>query len=133
MKVLKIGFVGTRTDQPEAMARFFERVLGLRPDGGGDDMWAFRLPDGSIAEVFGPSLNDHLTTGPVAEFLVEDVDAAAEELRAAGVEIVFGPARSKEAGVAWVHFKAPDGNLYGVIQGERLHGTAEKPAALADP
>ena len=83
MKVLKIGFVGTRTDRPEAMVDFFERTLALRPMHGGDDMRAFRLPDGSIAEVFGPSQNEHaLTTGPVVEFLVEDVAAATEELRA---------------------------------------------------
>ena len=91
MKVLKIGFVGTRTAQPQAMADFFERVLGLRPTHSGDDMWAFRLPDGGIAEVFGPSQNDHYPTGPVVEFVVEDVEAAAEELRTAGVPIVFGP------------------------------------------
>ena len=57
MKVLKIGFVGTRPAQPEAMADFFGRVLGRTHSG--DDMWAFRLPDGGIAEVFGPSQNDH--------------------------------------------------------------------------
>lgn len=73
MKVRKIAFVGTRTDQPEAMTDLFERVLGLEPTHAGGDMWAYRLPDGSIAEVFGPSLNDHFTTGPVTEFLVDDV------------------------------------------------------------
>jgi glyoxylase I family protein len=116
VNVLKIGFVGTRTDRPQAMADFLERVLGLRPTHSGDDMWAFELPDGSIAEVFGPSQNEHFTTGPVAEFLVEDVAAATEELRAAGVPIVFGPVRSDEAGLAWTHFRAPDGNVYGVIE-----------------
>jgi catechol 2,3-dioxygenase-like lactoylglutathione lyase family enzyme len=116
MKVLKIGFVGTRTDRPEAMVDFFERTLELRPMHGGDDMWAFRLPDGSIAEVFGPSQNDHATTGPVVEFLVEDVEAATEELRAAGLPIVVGPVRSEEVGLTWTHFRAPDGNLYGVIE-----------------
>jgi catechol 2,3-dioxygenase-like lactoylglutathione lyase family enzyme len=116
VKVLKIGFVGTRTDRPEATAVFLERVLGLRPTHSGDDMWAFELPDGSIAEVFGPSQNEHFTTGPVAEFQVEDVAAATEELRAAGVPIVFGPVRSDEAGLAWTHFRAPDGNVYGVIE-----------------
>jgi len=80
MKVLKIGFVGTRTGRPEAMADFFEQVLDLEPTHSGDDMWAFRLPDGGIAEVFGPSQNEHFTTGPVVEFLVEDVEAATEEL-----------------------------------------------------
>jgi catechol 2,3-dioxygenase-like lactoylglutathione lyase family enzyme len=116
MKVLKIGFVGTRTDQPEAMADFFEHVLGLEPTHSGDDMWAFRLPDGGIAEVFGPSQNDHYPTGPVVEFLVEDVAAATEELRAAGVPILLGPVRSDEVGLTWTHFRAPDGNVYGVIE-----------------
>ena len=51
-----------------------------------------------------------------AEFQVEDVDAATEELRSAGVEIVFGPERSEDAGLAWTHFRAPDGNIYGVIE-----------------
>jgi catechol 2,3-dioxygenase-like lactoylglutathione lyase family enzyme len=116
MKVLKIGFVGTRTERPEAMAEFLERSLGLEPTHRGDDMWAFRLPDGGIAEVFGPSQNTHYPTGPVVEFLVEDVEAATEELRAAGIPIVLGPVRAEEVGLAWVQFRAPDGNLYGVIE-----------------
>ena len=116
MRVRKIGFVGTRTERPEAMAAFLEDVLGLTAEHAGNDMWAFRLPDGGVAEVFGPSLNEHLTTGPVPEFQVDDVEAATEELRRAGVEIVFGPQRSEEAGLAWTHFRAPDGNVYGVIE-----------------
>ena len=116
MKVLKIGFVGTRTDQPAAMVDFFERALALRPMHGGDDMWAFRLPDGGIAEVFGPTQNEHFTTGPVVEFLVDDVAAATEELRAAGIPILLGPVRSDEVGLTWTHFRAPDGNVYGVIE-----------------
>lgn len=122
MKVLKIGFVGTRTGSPEDMTRFFEQVLGLRPDKSGDDTWAFRLPDGSLAEVFGPSQNEHFTSGPVTEFLVEDVEAATQELRAADVEIVYGPERSDEAGIAWVHFRAPDANLYGLIEMDEPRG-----------
>jgi catechol 2,3-dioxygenase-like lactoylglutathione lyase family enzyme len=121
MKLLKIGFVGTRTDRPEATADFFERVLGLQPTHRGDDQWAFRLPDGGIAEVFGPSRNEHLTTGPVVEFLVEDVEAATQELRAAGVPIVFGPERADDVGLAWTHFRAPDGNVYGIIEERDLH------------
>jgi hypothetical protein len=98
------------------MADLFERVLGLTPTHSGADMWAFELPDGSLAEVIGPSQNDHFTTGPEAEFQVEDVATASEELHAAGVPIVLGPVRSEEAGLAWTHFRAPDGNIYGVIE-----------------
>lgn len=68
--------------------------------------------------MFGPRYphNRHLTTGPVAGFLVDDVAAAAEELRAAGIEIVSGPTLSPADGNAWVHFRAPDGNLYELTQ-----------------
>ena len=83
MKVLKIGFVGTRTDQPAAMVDFFERTLALRPMHGGDDMWAFRLPDGSIAEVFGPSLNDHFTTGGERDGPVADPPSSRSQSRSA--------------------------------------------------
>jgi Glyoxalase/Bleomycin resistance protein/Dioxygenase superfamily len=54
----------------------------------------------------------------VVEFLVEDVEAAAEELRTAGVPIVFGPEHADDGGLAWVQFRAPDGNLYGSSKAE---------------
>jgi catechol 2,3-dioxygenase-like lactoylglutathione lyase family enzyme len=121
VKLLKIGWVGTRTENPEATADFFERVLGLRVSHGGDGVWVFQLPDGSKVEVFGPSENEHFTTGPVVEFLIDDVAAATQELRAAGVPIVSGPVYWEgEDDVAWVHFRAPDGNIYGITQGRDL-------------
>jgi hypothetical protein len=45
--------------------------------------WMMKLPDGSKVEVFGPGsdVNRHFTTGPVAGFLVDDVQSATEELR----------------------------------------------------
>jgi hypothetical protein len=62
-----------------------------------------------------------LHDGPVAEFLTDDVAGAAEELREVGVPIVFGPVFWEgEDGVAWVHFRAPDGNIYGITQGRDL-------------
>jgi catechol 2,3-dioxygenase-like lactoylglutathione lyase family enzyme len=72
-----------------------------------------KLPDGSKVEIFGPEseINRHFTTGPVAGFLVDDVQAAAAELRSAGVEILF-ESGVDDSGNAWVHFRAPDGNLY---------------------
>jgi catechol 2,3-dioxygenase-like lactoylglutathione lyase family enzyme len=74
-------------------------------------------PEGSKVEVFGPdsAINRHFTTGPVAGFLVDDIQAAAAELRSAGVEIVF-ESELDDSGNAWVHFRAPDGNLYEFTQ-----------------
>jgi catechol 2,3-dioxygenase-like lactoylglutathione lyase family enzyme len=72
-----------------------------------------KLPDGSKVEAFGPDspINPHFTTGPVAEFLVDDVRDAAAELRAAGVEILF-ESEIDDSGNTWGALRAPDGNIY---------------------
>jgi catechol 2,3-dioxygenase-like lactoylglutathione lyase family enzyme len=124
MNLRKIGWLGTRTDQPELMADLFGKVLGIRFSHRSADDWVFQLPDGSKVEVFGPrSDNPHFTTGPVPGFLVDNVEAATEELRAAGIPIVSGPIRWEgEGDVAWVHFRGPDGNIYEITQGlDLLH------------
>jgi catechol 2,3-dioxygenase-like lactoylglutathione lyase family enzyme len=76
-----------------------------------------KLPDGSKVEVFGPDspINRHFTTGPVAGFLVDDAQNATAELRAAGVEILF-ESEVDDSENAWVHFRAPDGNIYEFTQ-----------------
>jgi hypothetical protein len=92
-------------------------LLGLRLALQLEDFWVLKLPDGSKVEVFGPDspVNRHFTTGPVAGFLVDDVFDATEELRSAGVEILLEP-ELDDSGNAWVHFRAPDGNIYEFTQ-----------------
>jgi catechol 2,3-dioxygenase-like lactoylglutathione lyase family enzyme len=117
MRIIKLAWVGTRTDNPEPTVAFFREVLGLRLELDQPGFWMLKLPDGSKVEVFGPDnpINRHLTTGPVAGFLVDDLQGATAELRSAGVEILFesGP---DDRGNAWVHFRAPDGNIYEFTQ-----------------
>jgi catechol 2,3-dioxygenase-like lactoylglutathione lyase family enzyme len=117
MRLHKLAWLGTRTDDAAATVAFFRSVLGLRVDHEEPDFAVLRLPDGAKVEVFGPgsSHNRHFTTGPVAGFLVDDVEAATAELAAAGVEIVQAPTHWPD-GNAWVHFRAPDGNLYELTQ-----------------
>jgi catechol 2,3-dioxygenase-like lactoylglutathione lyase family enzyme len=117
MEVIKLAWVGTRTDNDGATVSFFRDLLGLRLELDQPGFRVLMLPDGSKVEIFGPDsdLNRHFTTGPVAGFLVDDVARAADELRAAGVEILHGPT-SDEHGNAWVHFRAPDGNIYEFTQ-----------------
>ena len=130
MRLQKIGWAGTRTENAEAMANFLEGVLGLRFIHHDDDIWVFQLPDGSKFEVFGPSENKHFTTGPVVEFHTDDVKAATEELQAAGTPIVSGPVFwGGEDDVAWVHFRAPDGNVYGITQGRDLEAPRDQVAS----
>ncbi len=62
------------------------------------------------------------TSGPVALFEVDDVRAAHAALGAAGVEIVG--ALERDSNWEWLHFRAPDGNLYEL---------ASRRATQADP
>ena len=79
----------------------------------------FRLPDGSKAEVFGPSDTEHthFSRGPVVGFLVDDVETARRALEVEGIAFI-GPVHEWEpTGEAWSHFRAPDGNVYELTQG----------------
>ena len=91
MRIIKLAWVGTRTGNPEPTVAFFRDVLGLRLELEHAGFWMLKLPDGGKVEVFGPDspVNRHFTTGPVAGFLVDNVAAAAAELRSAGVEILL--------------------------------------------
>jgi len=94
MRIIKLAWVGTRTDHAAPTVAFFRDVLGLRLELDRPGFWMLKLPDGSKVEVFGPDspVNRHFTTGPVAGFLVDD------------------------SGNAWVHFRAPDNNIYEFTQ-----------------
>lgn len=76
---------------------FFGSVLGLPVEHEEPDFVVLRLPDGAKVEVFGPgSLDNRLfTTGPVAGYLVDDVDAATARLVAAGVARSCRPLRRR--------------------------------------
>jgi catechol 2,3-dioxygenase-like lactoylglutathione lyase family enzyme len=131
MQIVKLAWVGTRTDNAEPTVAFFHDVLGLRLELDRPGFWMLKLPDGSKVEVFGPdsAINRHFTTGPVAGFLVDDVRGATAELRSAGVEILY-ESGVDVSGNAWVHFRAPDGNIYEFTQPWRLP-TALRPMATA--
>ena len=115
MRVLSLVWVGTRTTEYPATLAFFRDVLGLGVSSSETDFAVLDVPDGATVEVFGPAsdYNRHLTH-PVAGFLVADLDEAVEELRAAGVEFVLpvqhGGTRS------WMHFRAPDGFVYELVE-----------------
>ncbi len=117
MRIIKLAWVGTRTDNAEPTVAFFRDVLGLPLELDRPGFWMLKLTDGSKVEVFGPgsAINRHFTTGPVAGFLIDDVPAATAELRSAGVEILL-ESGVDDTGNAWVHFRAPDGNIYECTQ-----------------
>ena len=80
----------------------------------------FQLVNGDRVELFASTSqwNSHFTGAPVAGFVVENVNHARQELEARGVEFVH-EGEDEVNGVAWAHFRAPDGNLYEVTHGPR--------------
>ena len=115
MRVLSLVWVGTRTTEYAATVAFFSDVLGLRVHASEPDFTVLDVPDGATVEVFGPAsrYNRHLAH-PVAGFRVADLESAAAELQAAGVEIVLPLQRGGSR--SWLHFRAPDGFVYELVE-----------------
>ena len=108
-----LGWLGTRTERFAETSAFFRDVLGLPVVFEHPHQVVFGLPGGALVEVFGPGDpdHDHFSTGPVAGFLVDDIEAARAELERAGVELL-GPLGGAPGEMRWAHFRAPDGNVY---------------------
>jgi predicted enzyme related to lactoylglutathione lyase len=117
VKVHGIVWVGVRTEAFDETVAFFRDTLGVPLEVVSSDFGWSKMPNTSQLEVFGPMDSDHrhFTTGPVPEFLVDDLPTALDELRAAGVEILGEPVVHGTEG--WLHFRAPDGNVYGLTAG----------------
>jgi catechol 2,3-dioxygenase-like lactoylglutathione lyase family enzyme len=118
MKVLGLVWVGVRTAEFDRTLEFFRDVLGVPLTEVSEGLGKGRMPNTSQLEIFGPDDHDHthFTTGPVPEFLVDDLVGAADELRATGVELL-----SEVGGTAvegWLHFRGPDGNVYGLTSSD---------------
>ena len=112
MEILGLVFAGSATESRPAMARFAAETLGLeRVEIGGVDADMFALPDGSHFAVADPrSMGE---TSRTIGFLVADLDAAVDELRAAGVE-TGEPGENDR--MRYAHFTAPDGRLYELVE-----------------
>lgn len=118
MEVKGIRWIGVGTDRIPAMRAFATEVLGLHVAGEDrDDFVELAMADGTKLELFG---SDDSADGPwlfrsnpvVAGFLVDDIEAARDELaRTPGVELL-GDLRGEPGGYAWQHFRAPDGHVY---------------------
>jgi catechol 2,3-dioxygenase-like lactoylglutathione lyase family enzyme len=112
VRILGICFAGTSTPQRRQMTEFVAGVLGLparRVEGVEADLFA--LPDGSSFAVASPGGMGDSTRS--LGFLVESLDEAVAELNAAGVATDEPAANEVER---YVHFTAPDGHLYELVE-----------------
>ena len=117
MRILGLVFAGTATEQRPEMVRFARETLGLEQvQIQGVEADIFELPDGARFAVANPrGMGD---TSRSIGFLVESLDQAIMELQAAGVEV--GDETGQNELQRYVHFRAPDGKLYELI--EQLQG-----------
>jgi catechol 2,3-dioxygenase-like lactoylglutathione lyase family enzyme len=112
-----IVWLGTRTDRFEETVAFFRDTMGLTTFHETDTVVVLRMPGGEWVEVFGPQDTEHtqFDTGPVGEFLVDDVAAARAELEGKGISFIADT--HSWGDYTWAHFKGPDGNIYGITSG----------------
>lgn len=113
MKIRGIGFVGSHTPAHAEMSRFLQDVLGLTPitvDGVGAELFAAGNNDVfGVARPYEESDIAERTIG----LLVDDLDGAAAELHAAGVET---DGISENSRWRYTHFRMPDGKLYELVE-----------------
>jgi hypothetical protein len=118
VKVKGIRWLGVGTERVSLMRTFAIEVLGLRVDGQDtEDFVELAMGDGAKLELFGPAARADspwlFESNPiVAGLLVDDIEAAREELaRTPDVELL-GELQVLPSGYAWQHFRAPDGHVY---------------------
>ncbi len=130
MKVKRIGYIGTRTSELDGMTWFLRDVLGLAGGHTSESVTISGLPSGRFDsfEVYTPDHHDARmipdgVDGTVVCFIVDDLEGALAEIKAAGLEIVGDVVWASEAfdepamaGVGWFWVRAPDGRVYAIEQ-----------------
>ena len=117
--VRSLGFLGVRTPAFAAMSALYRDVLGLEPIHERPGAAWFKAADGAAIHVYAEDDADHdfFGAGPVVGLVVDDFEARRAAMVAAGIAFLGEPQR--DGGVAWNHYRAPDGNVYEIIGPDR--------------
>ena len=111
MQVKAFSWVGVSTDDFERSLSFYRDLLGLEVWVQGDEQAILKTTSGQQLEIFGRDEGEkQLTASPVVAFEVEDLEAAREELRLAGIELIGEVGRWN--GFAWQYFRSPEGHIF---------------------
>ena len=106
-----------QADHFGATKKLLIEVFGLRPAIDTDSWTMFPMSNGTILELCAPGaipaygFND---CGIVFGFRVADIEAASEELAAAGSVLLGEITRIEDMNYAYRDFKGPDGRVYGI-------------------
>jgi catechol 2,3-dioxygenase-like lactoylglutathione lyase family enzyme len=111
VQVKSFSWVGVSTNDFELSLRFYRDLLGLEVWVAGDKQAILKTASGHQLEIFGgDELEKELTSSPVIAFEVDDLEAARQELRLAGIELIGDVGRSN--GFAWQYFRSPEGHIF---------------------
>lgn len=119
-----IVWLGVRTNKFDELLDFYQNKMGLPVAHEAPGFRALDLPNGDRIEIFSEEYksedgNDykHFSTGPVAGFLVDDIEEAKKEMEVEGIEFI-GPV-GEGGSSKWAHFKGVDENTYELKQLKR--------------
>lgn len=120
MRVKGIIWVGSAVDDRQATSAFFSHHFGMEVTTDVPGFTQLTIENGDRLELFGPDSveHDHLDSGPVAGFWVDDIEGGHRELLAAGVEDVTDIEQGSD-GHRWFYFRAPDGKFYELCEQPR--------------
>lgn len=108
-------WVGVPAGNYEAMVTFVRQVLGFASISRSPPRVEIATSEGDELQIMAPGdpYYDFFTrnaTGPVPLFEVDDVHSARQELGHAVIAVIG--ATGRDSRWEWIHFRAPDGNLY---------------------
>lgn len=114
MKIKGIAWIGLVSDNPD-MRRFYSDVLGIRLSEETQDMDYYQLNGDTHLEIVASdtaTAASQRADAPAIAFLVEDLESAVKELKAAGAAKLteIREWSSEEETHRWAYFEDPGGN-----------------------
>jgi predicted enzyme related to lactoylglutathione lyase len=117
-------YAGFAVDDSSKAKEFYEQTLGVEVIDVGNGLLALRAGNGYAVLIY-PKEGHVPAAHTIVNFPVDDIEAAVDELREAGVEFERydeGPIKTNEKGIAMAGpkiawFKDPAGNILSVIEG----------------
>jgi predicted enzyme related to lactoylglutathione lyase len=125
MRVLRLCWLGIPTEEYDAMVRLLRDTMRLRVEFEEPTTTELSTAAGDRVQVFAPGdpyfeFFRRTSAGPVALFEVDDLDEARRELVAAGADVIG--ANERDSDWEWLHFRAPDGNLFALAARRQTGG-----------
>jgi catechol 2,3-dioxygenase-like lactoylglutathione lyase family enzyme len=116
LKIAGLGWLGVRTANAAAMCDLYRDVLGLEVIREQPGATWFRLADGTEVHVYGSADTEHeyFGTAPVIGLRVDSFREVRERMLSQGIQFLYLEPQRQD-GLAWQHFRGPDGNIYEII------------------